>query len=453
MKNLRIVAAALKSIMRNPMRTFLTTLGIVIGIASVIALMEIGAGAQQMLERNISSMGVNSIMIRPGASMMGGVSSGAGAKATLTAEDVEKIVKNCRSVQYATPVVSVRGQLIYGGKNWSPFSISGVNSDYLEIGNWRIADGAMFDAHAVSRGAKVCVIGSTIKRELFGDSDPLGKDLRIQNVVFKIVGVLASKGANMMGMDQDDVVIAPWTAVRARLTGAGQSSISSVSSSSSSTTATSVTSTSSVYPDATDLYPPVSDDNMPPVRFQNVDTISAWARSPDEVDSAVSEITRVLRESHRLADGAEDDFQIRTMAEFSEFLTGQTKTMTNLLICVAFVSLVVGGVGIMNIMLVSVTERTREIGLRMAVGAKKRDILWQFMVEAVVICLFGGLVGILAGHGASLALAGVMNWPTTISYAAVALSVGVSAAVGVVFGYYPAWKAARLDPIEALRYE
>lgn len=449
MKNWRILKSALKSILRNPMRTFLTTLGIVIGIAAVIALMEVGAGAQDSLKKSISAMGVNSITVRPGAGMMGGVSSGAGSKANLTAQDVSEILKECPSVKLATPVISVRGQVVYGGKNWSPFGISGVNEDYLEIGNWQVADGEMFSKLQVLRGAKVCLIGSTVKRELFGSEDPLGKDIRIQNVLFKVIGVLKSKGANMIGMDQDDTVIAPWTAVKARLTGAGQTSISSVSSSSSTTT----TSTSSTYPDATSLYPPSSDSNLPPVRFQNVDSISAWARTPELVDSAVEEITKVLRSTHKLASGVENDFQIRTMSEFSDFLTGSTKNMTNLLLCVAFISLIVGGVGIMNIMLVSVTERTREIGLRMAVGAKKRDILRQFLVESVVICFMGGLIGIAFGHGASMVLASAMKWPSTVSYSAILLSVGVSVLVGVVFGYYPAWKAARLDPIEALRYE
>ena len=431
------------------MRTFLTTLGIVIGIAAVIALMEVGAGAQKSLKASISSMGVNSITIRPGASMFGGVSSGAGSKATLTSKDVEEILKECPSVKLATPVISVRGQIVYGGKNWSPFSISGVNADYLEIGNWQVDDGEMFSNLQVARGSKVCLIGSTVKRELFGGSNPIGKDIRVQNVLFKVIGVLKSKGANMIGMDQDDTVIAPWTAVKARLTGAGQTSISSVSSS----TTTTAASTSSAYSAGTSFYPPVSNSNLPPVRLQNVDSISAWARSPESVESAVEEITRALRKSHHLSDMAENDFQVRTMSEFSDFLTGSTKNMTNLLLCVAFISLIVGGVGIMNIMLVSVTERTREIGLRMAVGAKKRDILRQFLVESVVICFFGGVVGIIVGHCASTVLASVMNWPSTISYSAIILSVGVSVLVGVVFGYYPAWKAAKLDPIEALRYE
>lgn len=448
MKKIRILKTAFRSIMRNPMRTFLTTLGIVIGIAAVIALMEIGNGAQEILKENISAMGVNSITVRPGTSMHGGVSSGAGAMANLTTKDIDAIKKSCPSVKLVTPVISARGQVIYKGKNWNPFSISGVADNYLEIGNWKLSEGVMFDERQVARGAKVCLIGSTIRRELFGSEDPLGKDIRIQNVLFKVIGVLASKGANMIGMDQDDVILAPWTAVKARLAGAGSTSVSSISSGT-----TTTNSPSSAYATATSLYPEQTDDNMPPVRFQNVDSIVAWAYTPELVDSATEEIAKILRKNHKLANDADDDFQIRTMAEFSTFLTSQTETMTKLLLCVAFVSLIVGGVGIMNIMLVSVTERTREIGLRMAVGAKKKDILRQFLVESVVICLLGGIIGIAFGHGATLVLAFLLNWPSAVSYPALLLSVGVSVLVGVLFGYYPAWKAARLDPIEALRYE
>lgn len=452
MRKVRVVKSAIKAIARNPMRTFLTTLGIVIGIAAVIALMEVGNGAQQVLNKNISNMGVNTIMIRPGTVMTGGVSAGAGGRANMTEADVIAIRKSCPTVAEVTPVVSVRGQLIYGGKNWYPYSINGVDAPYFTIGNWQIADGEFFDEMHVQRGSKVCVIGSTVARELFGNIDPIGKDIRIQNVLFKVIGVLQSKGANMMGMDQDDTVIAPWTAVRSRLKGAGQTSIST-SGGSSASSATTTTSTSDLYTSGTVLYPPTSDSNLPPVRFSNVDSITASAATQETVAQAVKEITAVLRKNHKLADGIEDDFSIRTMSELSDFLTSSTKTTTNLLLCVAFVSLVVGGVGIMNIMLVSVTERTREIGLRMAVGARKRDILRQFLIESVVICMIGGLIGILIGHGTSLLLAKLLNWPTAISYPAIALSFGVAAAVGVIFGYYPAWKAARLDPIEALRYE
>ncbi len=452
MRQLRVLKNAVKAICRNPTRTFLTTLGIVIGIASVIALMEVGAGAQIALQKSVSSMGINTIRIWPGTVIRGGVSAGSGARANITMKDVDAIIKNCENIVRVSPVVSVRGQIIYGGKNWSPYSINGVNADYLDISGWQIEEGSAFSKRQVDRGAKVCLIGSTIVRELFDGENPIGKGLRIQNVVFKIIGVLKTKGANMMGMDQDDCVLAPWTAVKMRLKGAGSSSISAASASSTTIT-TGTRSASTTYTDGVSLYAPVSNNNMPPVRFANVDSLIVEAASQDVLQDAVKEVALTLRESHRLSDDQNDDFNLRTMAEFTNIFTSQTKTTTNLLLCVAFVSLVVGGVGIMNIMLVSVTERTREIGLRMAVGARGKDILRQFLIESIVICLFGGIIGILVGHGTSMVLSNFMGWPVSLSYTAIILSVGVSALVGVVFGYYPAWKAARLDPIEALRYE
>jgi len=450
MRRLRVIKWALKAIRRNPTRTFLTTLGIVIGIAAVIALMEIGTGAREALAKNMAGMGVNTIRVWPGTITRSGVSSGSSGRANITLADVNAIEKNCRSVKSVSPVVNVRGQIIYGGKNWSPYSIIGVNEDYLDIAKWTVGDGEPITRRHILRGAKVCLVGSTIVRELFDGEDPVGKELRIQSVVFKVIGVLKSKGANMMGMDQDDTVIAPWTTVKMRLRGAGSTSLSSTASTSSSTSATS---TSALYVGSLSLYPSSSSSSRPPVRFANVDSLIIAAPSQKEVAAAVEEVTETLRETHRLAPEDDDDFRIRTMAEFSEIFTSQTETMTNLLLCVAFVSLLVGGIGIMNIMLVSVTERTREIGLRMAVGARGGDILKQFLVESIVICMLGGLLGIAVGHGLSVLMTVLMKWPSSISYSAIILAVGVSAAVGVVFGYYPAWKAARLDPIEALRYE
>ena len=450
MRKLRVIKWALKAICRNPTRTFLTTLGIVIGIAAVIALMEIGTGAREALEENMANMGINTIRVWPGTITRSGVSSGSSGRANITLTDVSAIEKGCPNVMAVSPVVNVRGQIIYGGKNWSPFSIIGVNEDYLDIAKWTIEDGDPISRRHVMRGSKVCLVGSTIVRELYGGEDPVGKDLRIQNVVFKVIGVLKSKGANMMGFDQDDTVIAPWTTVKMRLRGAGSTSLSSTATSSSSTTATS---TSAFYVGSLNLYPTSSNSNRPPVRFANVDSLMIAAPTQLEVPKAVEEITEVLRETHRLSPFDDDDFRIRTMAEFSEIFTSQTKTMTNLLLCVAFVSLLVGGIGIMNIMLVSVTERTREIGLRMAVGARGSDILKQFLIESIVICVLGGMLGIVVGHGMSVMMTVLMNWPSSVSYSAIILAVGVSAFVGVIFGYYPAWKAARLDPIEALRYE
>jgi len=447
MKQLRVIRNALREIRRKPTRTFLTTLGIVIGIGAVITLMEVGNGAQESLRKSIAAMGVNTINIRPGNIQRAGVNSGAGARANLTGKDIIAILKGSEHVAHVTPVVSVRGQVVYGGLNWSPFYINGVAPSYFQIANWQIDEGVFFDDTMTSRAMKVCVIGSTIRKELFSGVNPVGREIRIQNVLFKVIGVMKSKGANMMGMDQDDIVVAPWTTVKSRLRGAGQSSISAAG------TAATAASTSSTYTSGVSFYPPVSSAGIPPVRFENFDSLLASSTSPETTQLAVGEITAALRTSHKIKDEDPDDFTIRTMEEFSRFLTDSTKSTTNLLLCVAFVSLVVGGVGIMNIMLVSVTERTREIGLRMAVGARKRDILQQFLIESIVICIMGGIIGILLGHFSSLLFAFYLNWPTSTSYVAILLSVGVSALVGIVFGYYPAWKAARLDPIEALRYE
>ena len=449
MKKYRLIKSALIAICRNPTRTFLTTLGIVIGISSVIALMEIGTGASEVLAKNFADMGAHTIRIFPGTVIRGGVSSGAAARANLTVSDLNAILKNCQYVQAGTPFLSVRGQIIYGGKNWSPYFISGVNENYFDIAGWKIEEGEPFSASHVRRGSKVCLVGETIVRELYGGENPVGKDLRIQNVVFKVIGVLKSKGANMMGMDQDDCVIAPWTSVKMRLRGAGSTSLSSASASASVETSTAATDT---YVGSVSLYPPKL-ANMPPVRFSNIDSIMLAATSADDVYKAMAEVGQSLRESHKLEDHVDDDFRIRAMAEFADMWKSSTKTTTNLLLCVAFISLIVGGVGIMNIMLVSVTERTREIGLRMAVGARGSDILKQFLIESIVICLVGGIIGIFAGHAFSIIMSKFMGWPVAISYVAIVISFGVSALVGIVFGYYPAWKAARLDPIEALRYE
>lgn len=449
MKKLRVLKWALKSIARNPTRTFLTTLGIVIGIAAVIAIIEIGNGAQIALEKNFAEMGVNTIRVWPGPVTRSGISSGSGSWASLTVSDTKAILKNCPHVVAVSPELSVRGQIIYGNKNWRPFRISGGNADFMKISNWKVAEGEPIDENHVARASKVCLVGQTIVRELFNGENPVGKDLRIQNVVFKVIGVLKSKGANMMGMDEDDCVIAPWTTVKTRLRGAGQTSLSAASST---TADTSSTSASATYTNGVSLYPQVY-NATPPVRFAKIDSMVLSAEDAEAVPLAIEEIRRTLRETHKLNEGDDDDFRVRNMAEFADFLSKQTKSMTDMLICVALVSLLVGGVGIMNIMLVSVTERTREIGLRMAVGARAKDILRQFLVESIVICIIGGVLGIALGHGLSMFMAANNGWSVSISYSAILLSVGVSAGVGVLFGYYPAWKAARLDPIEALRYE
>ena len=377
MKKYRLVKSALIAICRNPTRTFLTTLGIVIGISSVIALMEIGNGASEVLAKNFSEMGANTFRVFPGTVIRGGVNSGTAAAANLTLKDLNAILKNCPHVQAGTPFLSVRGQIIYGGRNWNPYFISGVNESYFEIAGRKVEEGEPFTEMHVRRGSKVCLVGETIVRELYGGESPIGKDLRIQNVVFKVIGVLKAKGANMMGMDQDDCVIAPWTAVKMRLRGAGSTSISAASA----TTTESSTAATDTYVGKISLYAKAL-KNMPPVRFGNVDSFLLSAVSPDDVYKAISEVGLALRESHKLDDNIDDDFRIRAMAEFADMLKSSTKTTTNLLLCVALISLIVGGVGIMNIMLVSVTERTREIGLRMAVGARGSDILKQFLINS-----------------------------------------------------------------------
>jgi ABC-type antimicrobial peptide transport system permease subunit len=439
------------------MRAALTTLGITIGIAAVIAMMEIGNGASEAIQKSISSMGSNMIMIQPGTAASGGVSFGAGSVMTLTPQDCDAIVQQCPAVQYVTPIVQARTQVVYGNKNWVPFFIVGSTPDYLKIRNWTdLAEGDMFTNRDVRNANKVCLIGQTLARELFEGHSAVGKEVRIKNVSFKVVGVLTAKGANMMGMDQDDIIVAPWSAIKYRVS---RTSLTNVNqSSTSSGTSSTINSLSQIYPNTkTSLYPEQSAtqaaDTPQPVRFANVDNILATANSNENIPAAISQMTAVLRESHRIHPGEPDDFSIRDMTEMIKTFTTATSLMTNLLLCVALISLIVGGVGIMNIMLVSVTERTHEIGLRMSVGARARDILRQFLVEAVVLCLIGGVIGILIGHGGSYLVKFFMQWPVKTSPTAIVVAVLVSVSVGVIFGYYPAWKASRLDPIEALRYE
>jgi ABC-type antimicrobial peptide transport system permease subunit len=318
-----------------------------------------------------------------------------------------------------------------------------------------LAEGEPLTDRDVLNGNKVCLLGETLVRELFQGESPIGKEIRVRNVSFRVIGVLESKGANMMGMDQDDILLAPWTTIKYRVTG---STLATANQSASSASGSSVNTLSNLYPSSqSGLYPEQSDvqaaDNPLPVRFENIDQIVVAARSSAEIPSAIQQITALLRERHRIRPGESDDFNIRDMTEMVKTLSSTTALMTNLLLCVAMISLVVGGVGIMNIMLVSVTERTREIGLRMAVGARARDILRQFLIEAVVLCLVGGTLGIVLGHGGSYLVWLLLRWPVETSPAAIGVSVIVSATVGIVFGFYPAWKASRLDPIEALRYE
>jgi ABC-type antimicrobial peptide transport system permease subunit len=455
MRVYRTVRTAMKALRRNPMRAMLTTLGIVIGVGSVITMMEIGSGSSAAIRKTISSMGANVLNVRPGAASSGGVTFGSGSTTTLTPEDCEAILRECQSIRNATPVVRTRTQVVYGSRNWVPTFIYGATPAFLDVQDWTMAQGEPFTDRDVLNANKVCLLGQTLVQELFQDEPPLGKEVRVKNVSFRVVGVLRGKGANMMGMDQDDILVAPWTTIKYRVTG---STLENANQSSSKDSGGSVNTLSNLYPGGQpSLYPERSDiqaaDNPMPIRFANIDHILAAAKSSEEISTAIHQITTVLRERHHIRTGQPNDFSIRDMTEMTKALSSTTTLMTNLLLCVAMISLVVGGVGIMNIMLVSVTERTREIGLRMAVGARARDILRQFLVEAVVLCLVGGAMGILIGHGGSYFVWMFLHWPVETSPTAIFAAVLVSASVGIAFGFYPAWKASRLDPIEALRYE
>jgi len=452
----RTLRTALRGLRRNVLRAALTTLGIVIGVGAVIAMMEIGHGSSIAVQRTIASMGANNLMILPGTAASGGVSFGAGSVMTLTPQDADVLAQNAPAVDSVAPVVRARTQVVYGNHNWVPMAIYGTTQAYLQVRNWTtLAEGEAFTEREVRNASKVCLVGATLVRELFGGDSPVGKEMRIQNVAFTVIGVLERKGANMMGTDQDDVILAPWTTIKYRVTGA---SLANPNQSSVTTDPNAVNTLNLLYPvTQQSLYPVPSTaeqaDTPQPVRFANVDQIIAAARSAPQIPAAIQQITTLLRERHHLRPGADDDFNIRDMTEITKTMTSTTELMTTLLLCVAMISLVVGGVGIMNIMLVSVTERTREIGLRMAVGAEPGDILRQFLLEAVVLCLLGGAVGILLGRSSAYLVTSLLHWPTAASVGAMITSVAVSASVGVVFGYYPAWKASRLDPIEALRYE
>ena len=461
MKVYRTIRTSLRALRRNPMRAMLTTLGIIIGVAAVIAMMEIGEGSSKAIQRTISSMGANNLLVMPGTAASGGVSFGAGSVMTLTPQDCEAIIRECPAVRAAAPMVRARTQVIYGNRNWVPLFIFGTTPAYLDVRDWTtLTEGEMFSERDIRNGSKVCVLGQTLVRELFSGESPVGKELRVQNVSFRVIGVLSSKGANMMGMDQDDILLAPWTTIKYRVTGSTLANVnqSSAGSGAGAGTGSAVNSLSQLYPTTQlNLYPVQSAtqaaDTPLPVRFTNVDQIMAAAEEGDEIPLAMRQITTLLRERHRIHPGETDDFNIRDMTEMMKTLATTAALMTNLLLSVALISLVVGGVGIMNIMLVSVTERTREIGLRMSVGARARDILRQFLVEAVTLCLAGGAIGIMLGCGGSYLVTSLLHWPTETSVTAIMMSVIVSASVGIIFGFYPAWKASRLDPIEALRYE
>jgi len=452
----RTLLTALRALRRNITRSALTVLGIVIGIAAVIAMMEIGKGSSGAIRKTIASMGANQILIMPGAAASGGVSFGGSSALTMTAEDCKAILADCPAIASAAPVVRARTQVVYQDRNWVPTFIYGSTADYLRVREWtRLTDGDMFTESDVRSGARNCLVGQTIVRELFRGGAAVGQEIRIQNVGFRIIGVLSPKGANTFGMDQDDIILAPWTTIKYRVS--GQSASSGANSAASATASGAGSSSNSIYPGASPIFHPPSAsqaaDLPTQVRFANVDQIIASARSGGEIQAAIQQVTALLRERHRIGPGEADDFNLRDMTESASALASTTTMMTNLLLAVATISLLVGGVGIMNIMLVSVTERTREIGLRMAVGARSRDILRQFLVEATILCLIGGIFGLLLGRGGAMLVKEFRGWPIEPSVEAMIASVFVSAAVGMVFGFYPAWKASRLDPIEALRYE
>ena len=365
-------------------------------------------------------------------------------------EDAEAIDRECPAVHSAAPVVRARTQVVYGNRNWTPLYLYGTTPAFLTVRDWGdLEEGEPFTDRDVRNAAKVCLLGQTIVRELFGDESPIGREVRVQNVPLKVIGVLKRKGANLMGYDEDDMLVAPWTTIKYRVSGSG---VTTVSNAALAAPAQGTLGFAGTPASADQSAVPLS-STAPPVRFANIDRIMVRAQSVEAVPEAIRQITELLHERHRIKPGEPDDFNIRDMAESTKALAQTARLMTGLLLFVALISLIVGGVGIMNIMLVSVTERTREIGLRMAVGARGRDILWQFLVESVVLCVLGGAAGIALGRLCSYLVWRLLRWPTEPSLPAIIAAVSVSVAVGIIFGYYPAWKASRLDPIQALRYE
>lgn len=406
MNGTNLFKIALRALANNKLRAFLTMLGIIIGVASVIAMLAIGQGSKRSIQQQISEMGSNMIMIHPGAEMRGGVRQDPSAMQTLKLENYEKLSEECTYLSGISPNVSSSGQLVAGSNNY-PSSVSGVSIDYLNIRQLSVEQGEMFSENDIRTAAKVCVIGKTIVDNLFPDgSDPIRKVIRCNQIPMRVVGVLKSKGYNSMGQDQDDVVLAPYTTVMKRL-----------------------------------------------LAQTYLGGIFASALTEDMTEEAVEEITSILRREHKLKATDDDDFTIRTQQELSSMLNTTTDLMTTLLACIAGISLVVGGIGIMNIMYVSVTERTREIGLRMSVGARGVDILSQFLIEAILISITGGVIGVIIGCGASFMIKSIAHWPVFIQPWSVLLSFAVCTITGVFFGWYPAKKAADLDPIDAIRYE
>ena len=406
MNGTNLIKIAVRALANNKLRGFLTMLGIIIGVASVITMLAIGQGSKRSIQAQISEMGSNMIMIHPGADVRGGVRQDASAMETLKLQDYEDIVDETRFVSAVSPSVNSSGQAIYGANN-APTTVYGISPDYLEIRRYKVEDGDMFTEQDIQTAAKVCVVGKTVVDNLFPDgSNPVGKVIRFQKLPFRIVGVLESKGYNSMGMDQDDLILAPYTTIQKKV-----------------------------------------------LAITHLQGITCSALKEEYTDQAIDEISEILRRNHKLKESDDDDFTIRSQQELSTMLTSTTDMMTVLLAAVAGLSLLVGGIGIMNIMYVSVTERTREIGLRMSIGAKGIDILAQFLIESILISVTGGLIGVVFGVGAALVVNGVAHFPIYIQPWSVVLSFAVCTVTGVFFGWYPAKKAAQLDPIEAIRYE
>jgi putative ABC transport system permease protein len=399
------IQISLTALNRNKMRSFLTALGIIIGVGAVIAMVSIGQGAKQAVEERFESFGTNLLFIRAGSSSFMGRHSGFGSETNLTAEDAEAIAEKCSAVRFSSPTVSTRAQVVYGNKNWNT-SINGTGEKYPEIRNWQITDGSFYSAQHIRASAKVCVLGNDVYQNLFEGEYAVGKILRIKKIPFRVIGILKSKGESGGWFNQDDTIMVPYTTVQKRLMGVNY-----------------------------------------------ISSIDVSAISTKKTLEATEQITDVLRRRHKIAPGSEDDFNIRDMTEIAEGAAASTDIMTNLLGGIALVSLIVGGIGIMNIMLVSVTERIREIGIRMSVGAREVDILMQFLTEAIVLSVMGGVIGIGGGILTSKLIAQFSGWSTLISPASIIMAFIFSGTVGVFFGFYPARKASRLDPIEALRYE
>lgn len=405
MKIMNTLLSAFRALRRNKMRSFLTMLGIIIGVGAVIAMLAIGQGAEYSVAQQISALGTNVLIILPGTQQTAGIRVGAGSVTTLTEDDASAIQKECPAVALVSPGTRSGGQVVAGNLNWAT-STEGTGADYLEIRKWSIEYGDFYTEQDIKSASKVCVLGKTVADNLFPDGNAVGQNIRIRNVPFKVMGVLSKKGQNAMGQDQDDIILAPYTTVAKRLT----------------------------------WYPYLRQ-------------ILVSATEPASIPTAQTQISELLRMRHKIAAYDQDDFTIRNQADLVTAATATTNILTVLLASIASVSLLVGGIGIMNIMLVSVTERTREIGIRMSVGARSRDILTQFLIEALVLSLLGGIVGIIIGVVGSRIISDIEKWPTIITAFSIMLSFGFSLAIGIFFGFYPARKAALLNPIDALRYE